>query len=127
MCSVCNRSDKVIIEPESGEIVCSSCGMVISDKIQDISNVSSIFKHPSKNRTRAGGFSTLLDRHARGLYTMIGRTDKDAAGRRLDAITSSNMARLRMWDTRTRYLTSTDRNLVLAFNRLDIRMLNQMS
>ena len=123
MCSICNRSDKVIIEPESGEIVCSSCGMVISDKIPDINWAERYAFNPeemSKNRTRAGGFSTHLDGHVRGLDTMIGRTDKDAAGHKLDAITSSNMARLRMWDTRTRYLTSNDRNLVLAFNELDI-------
>ncbi|MBV9177495.1 MAG: transcription initiation factor IIB, partial [Nitrososphaeraceae archaeon] len=120
---MCNRSDKVIIEPESGEIVCSSCGMVISDKIPDINWAERYAFNPeemSKNRTRAGGFSTHLDGHVRGLDTMIGRTDKDAAGHKLDAITSSNMARLRMWDTRTRYLTSNDRNLVLAFNELDI-------
>jgi transcription initiation factor TFIIB len=123
MCSICKRSDKIIVEPQSGEVVCSSCGMVISDKIQDINWPERYGFNPeemSKNRTRAGGFSTHLDRHYRGLYTMIGRTNKDAAGHKLDAITSSNMARLRVWDTRTRYLTSTDRNLVLAFNELAI-------
>ena len=97
--------------------------MVISDKIQDTNWAERYAFNPeemSKNRTGAGGFSTHLDRHVGGLYTMIGRTDKDAAGHKLDAITSNNMARLRMWDTRTRYLTSTDRNLVLAFNELAI-------
>jgi transcription initiation factor TFIIB len=51
---------------------------------------------------------------------MIGRTNKDAAGNKLDAITNSNMARLRTWDVRTQYNTTTKRNLVLAFNELAI-------
>ena len=35
-CSMCKRSDKVLTDTESGEIICSNCGMVISDKIQQI-------------------------------------------------------------------------------------------
>jgi transcription initiation factor TFIIIB Brf1 subunit/transcription initiation factor TFIIB len=36
-CSVCkNNTARIITDPESGEIVCNSCGIVISDKIQDI-------------------------------------------------------------------------------------------
>ena len=35
-CSICKISDKVVTDPESGEIICSNCGMVISDKIQQI-------------------------------------------------------------------------------------------
>src|SRR5919201_1229686 len=34
-CSIC-KSDKIITDLESGEIICSNCGMVISDKIQQI-------------------------------------------------------------------------------------------
>ena len=35
-CSICKISDKLVTIPESGEIICSNCGMVISDKIQQI-------------------------------------------------------------------------------------------
>ena len=35
-CSICKISDKVVTDPESAEIICSNCGMVISDKIQQI-------------------------------------------------------------------------------------------
>jgi transcription initiation factor TFIIIB Brf1 subunit/transcription initiation factor TFIIB len=35
VCSTCS-SDRVIHDPESGEVICSSCGMVISDRIQNI-------------------------------------------------------------------------------------------
>ena len=34
ICSVC-KSDRVITDYESGEVICSNCGLVISDNIQD--------------------------------------------------------------------------------------------
>jgi transcription initiation factor TFIIIB Brf1 subunit/transcription initiation factor TFIIB len=34
ICSVC-KSDRVITDQESGEVICSNCGLVISDNIQD--------------------------------------------------------------------------------------------
>jgi transcription initiation factor TFIIIB Brf1 subunit/transcription initiation factor TFIIB len=34
ICSLC-KSDLTIADPESGEIICNKCGMVISDKTQD--------------------------------------------------------------------------------------------
>jgi hypothetical protein len=32
-CSVCNQENMAITDPSSGEIICSNCGIVISDKI----------------------------------------------------------------------------------------------
>ena len=34
-CSICNKS-QTITDLESGELICSNCGLVISDKIQEI-------------------------------------------------------------------------------------------
>ena len=121
-CSICKRNDRIITDPESGELICSNCGMIISDKIQYINGPDRHSFSPeqmSHNRSRTG-FHASLDIHDRGLYTIIGRANKDAAGHKLDAIASSNMARLRMWNTRTQHHSSTDRNLVLAFNDLVI-------
>jgi transcription initiation factor TFIIB len=54
-----------------------------------------------------------------GLSTVIGRTDKDASGRRLDVAMRSTMGRLRAWDFRTQAHSPTDRNLRQAFSELD--------
>jgi transcription initiation factor TFIIB len=55
-----------------------------------------------------------------GLATIIGRTDKDASGRKIDAAMRSTMERLRVWDLRTQAHSSTERNLKKAFEQLDI-------
>jgi transcription initiation factor TFIIIB Brf1 subunit/transcription initiation factor TFIIB len=34
-CSMCNKDDTTITDPESGEIICSNCGMVICERIED--------------------------------------------------------------------------------------------
>jgi transcription initiation factor TFIIIB Brf1 subunit/transcription initiation factor TFIIB len=43
VCLIC-RSSNVITDSDSGEIVCSKCGMVISDKIQENREESRSFK-----------------------------------------------------------------------------------
>jgi TFIIB zinc-binding len=42
VCSIC-KSNNVITDPEAAEIVCSKCGMVISDKIQETRQESGTF------------------------------------------------------------------------------------
>jgi transcription initiation factor TFIIB len=54
-----------------------------------------------------------------GLATIIGRPDKDAAGQRINTAMRAAMERLRTWDFRTQVHTSTDRNLIQAFNELN--------
>jgi hypothetical protein len=34
-CSVCNGNQEVITDPECGEIICSNCGHVMMDKVQE--------------------------------------------------------------------------------------------
>jgi transcription initiation factor TFIIB len=123
VCSMCKRSNSIVTDAESGEVICSNCGMVISDKIQNINHSerrafsSEVMSNKGSRRT---GSPTSLAKHDMGLSTIIGRINNDAAGNKLDAITSSNMSRLRTWDIRTQYHTSTKKNLALAFNELDM-------
>jgi transcription initiation factor TFIIB len=121
VCSICKRGDRVITDSESAEIICSNCGAVISDKIQENNRQKGpVFSSEEVNYRVRKGSSVCLDRYDMGLYTIIGRTDRDATGHKLDAVICSKMTRLRMWDTRTQYHTSTDRNLMLAFNELSM-------
>ena len=115
-CSLC-KSESAITDPESAEIVCSKCGMVISDKIEETRQEWHTLQSKNKKRT---GMPTSLARHDMGLYTVIGRTDKDASGHKIEPYMHSTMRRLRTWDFRIQTYTSTDRNFILAFNELGI-------
>ena len=62
---------------------------------------------------------TSLARHDKGLTTIIGRTDRDASGNKIDASIRSKMERLKIWDFRSHSHDSTNKNLIQAFNELD--------
>ena len=57
-----------------------------------------------------------LARHDMGLSTIIGRTDRDAGGHKIDTEIRSTMERLRTQDFKTQNYTSTDKNLKKAFD-----------
>ena len=72
----------------------------------------------SIDRSRIG-MPTSLARHDMGLSTVIGMTDKDASGQKIDAAMRSTMDRLRISNLRTQTRSSADRSLLQAFNQLD--------
>jgi transcription initiation factor TFIIB len=121
LCSICNRSDKIVTDPESGEIICSNCGMVISDKVEDTGHSERhVFTGEQIDETRARtGAPTSLASHDMGLATIVGNNDRDASGTKIDPSIRSTMQRLRTWDFRLQLNTPSDRNLRTAFMLLD--------
>ena len=117
VCSIC-KSNNVITDPEAADIVCSKCGMVISDKIQETRQESRTFLANEVEDRRRTGMPTSLALSDMGLSTVIARSDKDASGYEINPSMLSTMHRLRTWDCRTQVRTSTDRNLRFAFNEL---------
>jgi transcription initiation factor TFIIB len=120
---MCYHKDKtaIITDPYSGEVLCSNCGMVISEKAQDNANPESrAFTVEEKNVKARTGAPTSLARHDRGLATIISRADRDASGQKIDPSVRATMERLRTWDFRTQISSSTDRNLRQAFEGLDV-------
>ena len=111
----------VITDPDCGEIICSNCGMVLSDKIQESSRPEKrTFNSSDRDNRDRTGIPTSLARHDMGLATTIANTDRDASGHKIDATMRSTMNRLRVWHFRTQAYTPTDKNLLQAFNELDL-------
>jgi transcription initiation factor TFIIB len=121
VCSTCS-SDRVIDDPESGEVICSSCGMVISDRIQNITMPERRdFKNSEPESRRRTGIPVSLGRYDMGLATVIANTNRDVSGRPLGTEMRVRMQRLRTWDLRTSY-TYLDKNLTQAFDELDMNL-----
>jgi len=121
VCSACN-SDGLITDHESGEVICSKCGLVISDIIQESrADGSACFTTDEiYDKSRNAGLPNSLARHDMGLSTIIGRPNRDASGHILDAAMRSRMLRLRKWDHRIKAIpSSTCGNVKNAFNQLD--------
>jgi transcription initiation factor TFIIB len=109
VCPNCGDGQK-ILDHESGELICTSCGFVIHERIrQDAPLVT----EPAARETTS---PTSLARSGMGLSTIIGRPDK-SAGSGLDAAMRSTFDRLRAWDFRIK--ARDERTLRKAFVQLD--------
>jgi transcription initiation factor TFIIB len=117
-----NKNDNryIINDPESGEIICGICGLVLSiEKSQEIRPEWRNFNTEQSNNRIRTGMPTSLARHDMGLSTIIGRTNRDYTGNSIDTSIKSTIDRLRILDYRTQLHSSTDRSLKKAFSDLD--------
>lgn len=115
-----NDNRNIINDPESGEIICGICGLVLSiEKSQEIRPEWRNFNTEQSNNRIRTGMPTSLARHDMGLSTIIGRTDRDYTGNAIDTSIKSTIDRLRILDYRTQLHSSTDRSLKKAFSELD--------
>jgi transcription initiation factor TFIIB len=114
-CSTCNiKEDRLVTDVVSGEIVCSNCGTVVIDGIEEIGKEWINPKDHEADKSRIGmPFSLAV--HDMNLSTIIGKTNKDSAGQLIDSGMQARMNRLRIWDSRTMYRDSSSRNFTTAF------------
>jgi transcription initiation factor TFIIB len=71
-------------------------------------------EHKDRSRT---GIPSSLAIYDMGLATVIGRDDRDATGKKLDAAMHSSMQRLRTWDSRA-HASRSDKTLIQALSEL---------
>ncbi len=116
-CPRCGKSSMVTDGP-GAELCCSSCGLVVKEKIVETGPEWRSFSGDEKNDRSRTGIPTSIAMHDMGLSTMIGAANKDASGRSLSGSTRSTVERLRTWDRRSQVHESADRNLRQAFNEL---------
>lgn len=114
LCYACNKGQP-ITDSESGELVCSGCGLVFSERTQE--SRAEWRNFPESNRARTGSPASLA-LHDLGLATKIGSSNSDSGGRRLDATMEPLIQRLRTWDYRIQAGTSAQKSLAQAFMEL---------
>ncbi|HLC24489.1 MAG TPA: transcription initiation factor IIB [Nitrosopumilaceae archaeon] len=104
----------LITDRNTGEVLCSRCGLVLAEKLEDTGPEQHVFTNEQYlERTRTGGKSTLAIDDM-GLATVIDSKDKDASGNSLSSDMKSTFSRLRIWDNRSKS-RSTERSLRSAF------------
>ncbi len=118
LCPRCARG-KLVTDNESGEMFCSKCGYVITEKIQESGPEWRSFTQDEHGDRARAGAPTSLTMHDMGLATIINPINKDASGRPLTASMKSTIERLRTWDSRSQVHEPVDRNFRQAFSELD--------
>jgi len=117
-CLECGGAN-LVHDYDSGETVCSNCGLVLHEQTLDKGPEWRAFTQEEKQARSRVGVPTSYSVHDKGLSTAIGRVDRDAFGRKLPLSTRLQMWRLRKWQIRSRVHSSVDRNLAQAMAELD--------
>lgn len=118
VCPECG-STNIVHDPDSGELICGDCGLVMKDIMVNEGPEWRAFTPTEKNSRSRVGVPLSFAVHDKGLTTMIGRVGRDAYGRKLPMDTKLQMLRLRKWQIRSRVHSSMDRNLAQAMAELD--------
>ncbi|MCH8086100.1 MAG: TFIIB-type zinc ribbon-containing protein [Nitrosopumilus sp.] len=114
----CNENN-IITDSQTGEVICSNCGHVLSERVEDSDPEWRSFSDDKTNRRRTGD-GTSLAKHDQGLSTIINPINKDASGRPLSASMKKTLKQLRMLDMRSKSHASVDRNFIRAFGELHV-------
>ncbi len=117
-CPRCGKGP-MVVDNAGGELVCSSCGFVVKDKIEETGPEWRAFSKEEKDDRSRGGIPTSIAMHDMGLATVIGSVNKDASGKSLSGSMKATVERLRTWDSRSQVHEPMDRNLRQAFSELD--------
>ncbi len=115
-CPQCGTAG-LVCDPNSGEKVCSRCGLVKSGVSVDRGAEWRAFTLEERETKKRTGAPTSYTNYDKGLYTSF-RTDKDCRGRRLKSDTRGQMRRLKRRDTRSKLDGSGMRNLRRAMSEL---------
>ena len=108
-CSACESS--LIDDIANGEIICSGCGIVVAEQMEDHGpEVKSTRLEDKMKLARATG-QTTYSQHDLGIATEISIGTKDFSGKSINSEIASQMNNLRKWQKRVRISSSRDRRL----------------
>jgi transcription initiation factor TFIIB len=102
-----------------GENICTSCGLVASDRIADRGPEWRAFTSEERNAKARTGAPMRLSIADKGLSTTIDWRNKDASGRTLTTNTRAAIYRMRKWHIRSRVHSSHHRNLGFAMSEME--------
>jgi transcription initiation factor TFIIB len=117
VCAECGGA-RLLRDSETGELVCHSCGVVVSSTLFDTGPEWRAFDPRQRESLPRVGAPLNLMIHDSGLSTNIGWQNRDAMGRKLDPEMMSKIHRLRKWQRRSKVSDSVDRNLSYALGEM---------
>ncbi|KON29285.1 hypothetical protein AC480_03385, partial [miscellaneous Crenarchaeota group archaeon SMTZ1-55] len=117
-CPEC-RSKALVTDDDSGEIICSTCGLVLGDQRIDQEPEWRAYTPDERAARVRVGSPTSLAQFDKGLATTF-QPSRDTQGRSLPTPERIRMTRLRKWQSRARTHSSTQRNLSHALNDLTL-------
>ncbi len=104
----------LITDNNTGEVLCSGCGLVIMDKVAISGPEQHAFSSEEFFEKARTGSKSSLAIDDMGLATVIDNNNKDAMGNSLSGDMKNTFNRLRIWDSRSK-ARSTEKSMRTAF------------
>ena len=117
VCSECGSSS-LLRDYDTGELVCQSCGYVISSTLIDTGPEWRAFDQEQMDKLPRVGAPVTWTIHDKGLSTTIGWQDRGASGRWLSSEERAKFYRLRKWHRRSKVSDSNQRSLAYALGEM---------
>jgi transcription initiation factor TFIIB len=108
-CTVCNSS--LVDDAENGEIICSGCGIVMAEHMEDHGPEARSNSLEDKMKLARATGQTSYSQHDLGITTEISIGTTDFSGKKINAEMASQMHRIGKWQQRVRVSSSRDRRL----------------
>ena len=118
------RNEHIIFDSSNGEMICTSCGMIIKDRLDSIGIESEPMKNTENNLNV--GMPLSLAHYDKGLSTTISSSNVDAFGSQLNTNQLTKVRTIRHWNKISSNNRSYHRNLKNAFGIL-LRIKDKLS
>ena len=118
------RNPHIIFDSSNGEMICTTCGMIVEDRLDS----SGIESEPMKNieNNLSVGMPLSLAHYDKGLSTTISSSNVDAFGSQLNTSQLAKVRTIRHWNKISSNNRSYHRNLKNAFGVL-LRIKDKLS
>lgn len=111
------KDSPAVTDYQTGEVICSNCGRVLQESVVLHAKARAFTKEGYHGKRRTGMPSSLRLAD-KGLSTVMS-SHKDSSGKKLSSAAKQKYGRLKIWDTRIKSKSSSQRNLVKALIKID--------
>ena len=108
-CTVCESS--VIDDTQNGERICSGCGIVVSEQMEDYGPETTGSSLEDKTKLARATGQTTYSQHDLGITTEISMQSTDYSGKKINSEMAGQMQRIGKWQKRVRICSSRERRL----------------
>ena len=115
-CPECKSS--LIDDVHSGELICSTCGIVVAEQMADYGPETRSTNLEDKMRLARATGQTTYSQHDLGITTEISISTRDFSGKTISSQVANQMYNLRKWQQRVRVSSPRERRLSNVLSRI---------
>ncbi|MEK6965255.1 MAG: transcription factor IIB, partial [Thermoproteota archaeon] len=108
----------LIDDVQSGELICSTCGIVVAEQMADYGPETRSTNLEDKMRLARATGQTTYSQHDLGITTEISISTKDFSGKTISSQVANQMYNLRKWQQRVRVSSPRERRLSNVLSRI---------